>query len=73
MDEYIGNMKKAIVDGIPVIGYQHWSLLDNFEWAEGYGPRFGLVYVDFKTQNRIIKNSAYHYGEIIKTNGENIK
>ena len=72
MDEYIGNVKKAIADGVPVIGYQHWSLLDNFEWAEGYEPRFGLVHVDFATQKRTIKNSAYHYGEIIKTNGENL-
>ncbi len=73
IDEYLSNVKKAISEGIPVIGYQHWSLLDNFEWAEGFIPRFGLVYVDNETKNRIIKESAYHYAEIIKNNGENIK
>ncbi|HIT52507.1 MAG TPA: family 1 glycosylhydrolase [Candidatus Fimivicinus intestinavium] len=70
MDEYLFHVHKAICDGVPVLGYQHWSLLDNFEWAEGYGPRFGLVYVDYKTQSRIIKNSAYHYKKIIETDGE---
>ena len=45
------------------------SLMDNFEWSEGYDPRFGLVYVDFKTGNRIIKKSGYHYKSIIETNG----
>ena len=51
------------------MGYQYWSLMDNFEWAEGYGPRFGLVYVDYKTQKRTLKNSAYHYKKIIESNG----
>lgn len=69
MDEYLHNLKRAIVEGIPVLGYQHWSLMDNFEWAEGYAPRFGLVYVDFKTGNRIIKKSGYHYKHIIESNG----
>lgn len=72
MDEYLSNVKKAMQDGVPVIGYQHWSLLDNFEWAEGYEPRFGLVHVDYKTHERTIKNSAYHYADIIKTNGANL-
>ena len=69
IDEYLQNLKRAISEGIPVLGYQHWSLMDNFEWAEGYDPRFGLVYVDFKTGNRTVKNSAYHYRHIIETNG----
>lgn len=72
MDEYLHYVKKAIQDGIPVLGYQHWTLIDNFEWAEGYRPRFGLVHVDHTTQKRTIKNSAYHYAEIIKTNGANL-
>ena len=71
-DEYLRNLKLAIAEGIPVIGYQHWSLMDNFEWAEGYDPRFGLVYVDFETENRTIKKSAYHYKHIIETNGATI-
>ena len=69
MDEYLHNLKRAIVEGIPVLGYQHWSLMDNFEWAEGYAPRFGLVYVDFKIGNRTIKKSGYHYKQIIESNG----
>lgn len=69
---YLRNLKKTIDEGIPVIGYQHWTVMDNFEWAEGYDPRFGLIYVDYKTQKRVIKDSAYDYAEIIKTNGENI-
>ena len=46
--------------------------MDNFEWAEGYEPRFGLIYVDYKTGKRTLKRSAYRYKEIISTNGENI-
>mgnify|MGYP000003456241 FL=1 len=69
LDEYLRNLKQAIAEGVPVIGYQHWSLMDNFEWAEGYDPRFGLVYVDFKIGNRTIKKSGYHYKQIIESNG----
>ena len=53
-----------------MIGYQYWSLMDNFEWAEGYSPRFGLIYIDFETQERILKDSAYEYKKIIETNGD---
>lgn len=66
MDDYIGNVKKAMEDGVKILGFHYWSLLDNFEWAEGYGPRFGLVYVDYRTGERTMKQSAYHYKEIIK-------
>lgn len=69
IDEYLINVKKAINDGVPVLGYQYWSLMDNFEWAEGYKPRFGLIYIDYATKKRTLKESAYHYGEIIKSNG----
>lgn len=64
---YLGGVARAMESGVPVIGYQYWSLMDNFEWAEGYGPRFGLVYVDYVSQQRIIKDSAYEYKKIIHT------
>ena len=57
---------KAIDGGAPVVGYLHWSLLDNFEWDKGYTKRFGLVHVDYKTQQRTIKDSARYYASIIK-------
>ena len=55
-----------------MLGYQHWSLMDNFEWAEGYDPRFGLIFVDYKTGRRIVKDSAWAYKKIIETNGETL-
>lgn len=61
-------LHRAIQDGAPVKGYFHWSLLDNFEWAEGYSTRFGLVHVDFGTQERTIKRSGLLYGEICAAN-----
>ncbi|MBR1843027.1 MAG: family 1 glycosylhydrolase [Oscillospiraceae bacterium] len=72
LDEFIGSMKRAADEGIPVLGYQHWSIMDNFEWCEGYGPRFGLIHIDYNTQKRTLKDSARHYAEIIRTNGENL-
>ena len=61
-------MGRAITHGAPVIGYCYWSLLDNFEWAQGYGPRFGLVEVDYTTQERRIRDSARRYAEVCRTN-----
>ena len=66
LEKYIEQLKRAMNEGIPVIGYQYWSLLDNFEWAMGYDARFGLIYVDYKTQKRILKDSAYAYKNIIQ-------
>ena len=65
---YIAQVARAIHDGADVRGYYAWSLLDNFEWAEGYSQRFGLVYVDYPTQRRIIKKSGYWYRDLIATN-----
>ena len=72
LDEFLPSVKRAAEEGIPVLGYQHWSAMDNLEWCEGYGPRFGLIYVDYETQKRPIKDSGYHYAEIIRSNGENL-
>ena len=69
LDEFIGEMNRAIREDIPVLGYLHWSVMDNFEWCEGYGPRFGLIHVDYETQKRTIKDSGYHYAEIIRNAG----
>lgn len=69
---YLIEVGRAVEEGIPVIGYLYWSLLDNFEWFHGYDIRFGLVYVDYQTQKRTIKDSAYFYANVIKTNGRNL-
>ena len=61
---YLSALGRAMKDGANVRGYHHWSLMDNFEWAEGYAQRFGLVYVDFRDQRRIIKESGYWYGKL---------
>jgi beta-glucosidase len=62
-------LSRAIRDGAPVRGYHHWSLLDNFEWSEGFTQRFGLVHVDFeKGQKRTPKDSANWYAKVIAAN-----
>lgn len=63
--QYLQNVLRARQDGSPVAGYFVWTFLDNFEWAEGYRPRFGLVYVDFRTQQRIVKASGYWFQEML--------
>lgn len=64
---YLSAMGRAIKDGAKVRAYYHWSLLDNFEWAEGYAQRFGLVYVDFRDQRRIVKESGHWFGKVAAT------
>jgi beta-glucosidase len=54
---------------VPLKGYFHWSLLDNFEWTQGFSQRFGLIYVDYKTQKQILKDSAVRYTQIIRSQG----
>lgn len=67
---YLRGLKRAADEGCPVIGYMVWSLLDNFEWSFGLEKRFGLVYVDYRTQKRIPKDSFYWYKDVISSNGE---
>jgi beta-glucosidase len=64
---YLSALARAIKDGANVRAYHCWSLLDNFEWAEGYTQRFGIVYVDFRDQRRIIKSSGHWYGKLAAT------
>lgn len=66
MISYLAELEKATEDGADIAGYFYWSLMDNFEWSYGYGPRFGMIYVDFTTQERIIKDSAYWYKKWIE-------
>jgi beta-glucosidase len=65
---YIGQFQRATREGYPLKGYFLWSLMDNFEWADGYGKRFGVHYVDFATQQRTPKLSAHWYRELIARN-----
>jgi beta-glucosidase len=66
---HLAQVKRAIEAGVPVKGYFHWSLMDNFEWAHGYTPRFGLVYVDYATLNRTIKDSGRWFASVIQGDG----
>ena len=64
--DHIGQVKLAIQNGVRVKGYFVWTFLDNFEWAEGYYPKFGLIHVNFKTQERIIKSSGKWYADFLR-------
>lgn len=63
--DYLANVLRAMRDGVNLQGYLVWTLMDNFEWAEGYHPRFGLVYVDFETQQRYLKDSGKWFREFL--------
>ncbi len=65
---YLTQLQRAVAEGVPVKGYFLWSLLDNYEWADGYEKRFGITYVDFATQKRTPKLSAMLYKQIIANN-----
>ncbi len=66
--EHVRQVALTIKDGVPIHGYFAWSLMDNFEWAEGYSRRFGIVYVDFATQKRTIKDSGHWFANAAKQN-----
>jgi beta-glucosidase len=65
--QYLRNVHRALAEGYPVVGYFPWSLMDNFEWACGYGKRFGMVHVDYKTQKRTPKLSYAWYQQVIRS------
>ncbi len=66
--DHLAWLHRAISEGADVRGYFHWALLDNFEWREGFGPRFGLIEVDYDTQERTVRDSARYYERICRTN-----
>lgn len=69
---YLRQLRLAIEDGADIRGYFHWSFIDNCEWSSGYKERFGLIYVDFETQQRTIKDSGHWYRRVIETNGASL-
>jgi len=72
LDLYISQLQRAVDEGVDVRGYFLWTFCDNFEWEKGYTERFGIVWVDFQTQERIAKDSAYWYQKMMETNGANL-
>ena len=72
MHRVLLELARAIKDGVPVTSYYAWSLLDNFEWADGYKQRFGMIYVDYTNQKRIPKESYEWYRKVIATNGRSL-
>jgi beta-glucosidase len=69
IQDHLIQLHNCIQKGVPIRGYMVWSLMDNFEWARGYSKRFGIVYVDFETRQRIIKQSGWWYSQVIRQNG----
>ncbi len=65
---YLAELQRAITDGAKVRSYHAWTLLDNFEWADGYSQRYGLTYIDFRDQRRTIKDSGLWYGRVAAAN-----
>ncbi len=69
LTRYISGVKEAIKQGVDIRGYFQWSIMDNFEWAEGFSQRFGLVHVDYNSQKRTIKDSGFWYKNLIESKG----
>lgn len=72
LNRHLLQLEKAVDEGVDVRGYFQWSLMDNYEWAEGYFDRFGIIYVDYPTGERTIKDSGYWYSQVIASNGETL-
>jgi beta-glucosidase len=69
LHRYLLALREAADEGCDIGGYFQWSFMDNFEWASGYNPRFGMVFCDYQTQRRTPKDSAYWYRKVIESNG----
>lgn len=69
LNDHIAEIYRAMKNGVNLAGYYIWSFMDNFEWRLGYSKRFGLVYIDYETQKRIIKKSGFWYKKVIERNG----
>lgn len=72
LHRYLLELYRAIEEGVPVLGYTCWSVIDNLEWNRGYDKRFGLIFVDYRTLERTVKDSGHWYGQVIRTNGESL-
>lgn len=72
LHRYLKGLKRACAEGIPIKGYFHWTLVDNFEWIQGSKQRFGLIHLDYQTLKRTIKDSGYWYKDVIEQNGANL-
>ncbi len=72
LNRYLLQLERAVKDGVAIDGYFLWSIMDNFEWDHGYKERFGIIFVEYATQQRILKDSARWYSDIIKTNGTSL-
>lgn len=70
MKRYLRELARSAKEGTDIMGYMYWSIMDNFEWADGYDKRFGLVHVDYVTQKRTIKDSGYWYKNVIQSGGD---
>ena len=68
LHQHLAAAARAVADGVNLAGYYVWSLLDNFEWGWGYQKRFGIIFVDFGTQRRILKSSARFYADVVRAN-----
>jgi beta-glucosidase len=72
LHRYLLAFRRAGEEGIPIRSYFHWSLLDNFEWAQGYRERFGLIHVSYESQKRVLKDSAVWYAGVIASQGRSL-